>query len=205
LIDAHVHLACDVRPKALWDSIRNYGLLLLMHRVLGIRDLGNLISLYRNYMYVNPELTLQYSIIIDKPPYPWYFIRPVLKLEEGVKEVERAFAEGASWIKSYNNVTEDITKAVIARAKELGLKITGHTTTIGFKRAVEIGFDSIEHIMSLVDPIKAKSRKERIKEIIEKWEKIDEGMVEKYVKIMKNHNTSIIPTLALFRSSVKNL
>ncbi len=121
LVDAHVHVACDMRPRHAWNSMRNHGLLFLIHGVMAVRDLGNSIDLLRNYMYMNPELTVQYSIAIDVPPYPWFFMRPIAGPEDGVREVERAFVEGASWVKLYNNITEDIAKAVIARARELGL------------------------------------------------------------------------------------
>lgn len=53
--------------------------------------------------------------------------------------------EGASWFKFYTLITREEMKAAIEEAHKLGLKVTGHLCSVGFREAVALGIDALEH------------------------------------------------------------
>ncbi len=64
---------------------------------------------------------------------------------DAARTVDYWAAEGATSFKAYQNITADELKAAIDRAHAHGLKITGHLCSVGFKQAVELGIDNLEH------------------------------------------------------------
>jgi imidazolonepropionase-like amidohydrolase len=65
------------------------------------------------------------------------------------EEARRAVAywaeEGATWIKVYASISHDQLAAVIDEAHKHGLKVTGHLCTVGYREAVALGIDHLEH------------------------------------------------------------
>jgi imidazolonepropionase-like amidohydrolase len=53
--------------------------------------------------------------------------------------------QGATSFKAYIHITRDELRALIEAAHLRGAKVTGHLCSIGFREAVEIGIDNIEH------------------------------------------------------------
>jgi imidazolonepropionase-like amidohydrolase len=53
--------------------------------------------------------------------------------------------EGATWFKFYTSITRDEMKAAIDEAHKLGLKLTGHLCSVGYREAVALGIDALEH------------------------------------------------------------
>jgi imidazolonepropionase-like amidohydrolase len=54
-------------------------------------------------------------------------------------------AQGATSFKAYMNITREELRAVVEEAHKRGLKVTGHLCSIGYREAVEIGIDNLEH------------------------------------------------------------
>ncbi|MSR02707.1 MAG: amidohydrolase [Gemmatimonadetes bacterium] len=54
-------------------------------------------------------------------------------------------AEGASWLKVYDRITRAELAALVAEAHKHGVKVTGHLCSIGYREAVELGMDAVEH------------------------------------------------------------
>jgi imidazolonepropionase-like amidohydrolase len=65
--------------------------------------------------------------------------------EDAVRTVEYWVAEGARSFKVYNYLTRAELKAIVDTAHKHGIKVTGHLCSIGFREAVEIGIDNLEH------------------------------------------------------------
>ncbi|MFN0178509.1 MAG: amidohydrolase family protein [Gemmatimonadales bacterium] len=53
--------------------------------------------------------------------------------------------EGASWLKVYDRITREELAALVAEAHKHGVKVTGHLCSIGYREAVELGMDAVEH------------------------------------------------------------
>jgi imidazolonepropionase-like amidohydrolase len=53
--------------------------------------------------------------------------------------------EGATWFKFYTLVNRASMKAAIDEAHRRGLKLTGHLCSVGYREAVGLGIDNLEH------------------------------------------------------------
>lgn len=65
--------------------------------------------------------------------------------EDARRVVQYWAREGATWFKFYTLITRDEMKAAIDEAHKLGLKVTGHLCSVGFREAVGLGIDALEH------------------------------------------------------------
>jgi imidazolonepropionase-like amidohydrolase len=82
----------------------------------------------------------------------------ILESEEQARRAVRYWAqEGATWFKLYTTIRRAEMRAAVDEAHKLGLKITGHLCSIGFREAVELGIDNLEHglfVNTEYDPVK---------------------------------------------------
>jgi imidazolonepropionase-like amidohydrolase len=70
----------------------------------------------------------------------------VLESEEQARRVVRYWAqEGATWFKLYTTIRRAEMRAAVDEAHRHGLKVTGHLCSIGFREAVALGIDNLEH------------------------------------------------------------
>ena len=65
--------------------------------------------------------------------------------DDAVHTVEYWVAEGVTSFKAYMNITHAELKAAVDAAHKLGIKVTGHLCSIGFREAAAIGIDNLEH------------------------------------------------------------
>ena len=65
---------------------------------------------------------------------------------EQARRVVRYWAEeGVSWFKAYTWISRDELGAAIDEAHKHGVKVTAHLCSVGFKEAVALGIDNLEH------------------------------------------------------------
>jgi len=156
LVGMHDHLfmmGSDAFPPVLThaqpvQSVRLY----LAHGVTTIRTTGS----------VDPMADLNIKRLIDagKEPGPKVFVTgpylegagsPFLDMlqlrgaDDARATVEYWAAQGATSFKAYMNITRDELAAATKAAHAKGLKVTGHLCTIGYKDAVALGIDNVEH------------------------------------------------------------
>ncbi len=65
--------------------------------------------------------------------------------EEAVKFVQYWASVGVDDFKAYTNIRRDELGAAIKEVHRLGLKLTGHLCSIGFREAAALGIDDLEH------------------------------------------------------------
>ena len=65
--------------------------------------------------------------------------------EDARRVVQYWAKEGATWFKFYTLITRDEMKAAVDEAHKLGLKVTGHLCSVGYREAVALGIDALEH------------------------------------------------------------
>jgi imidazolonepropionase-like amidohydrolase len=53
--------------------------------------------------------------------------------------------EGATWFKFYTQISREGMKAAIDEAHKRGLKLTGHLCSVGYREAIALGIDNLEH------------------------------------------------------------
>jgi imidazolonepropionase-like amidohydrolase len=79
-------------------------------------------------------------------PNPALGVMSVLESEEEARRTVRYWAaEGATWFKLYTTIRRAEMKAAVDEVHKHGMKITGHLCSIGFKEAVELGIDNLDH------------------------------------------------------------
>jgi imidazolonepropionase-like amidohydrolase len=79
--------------------------------------------------------------------------------EQGRTVVERYHAAGFNQMKLYTVLQPDVVAAIIARAHELGMTVTGHIpTSLGLTKAVEAGMDHVAHLPINGDPQSPQTR-----------------------------------------------
>jgi imidazolonepropionase-like amidohydrolase len=69
-----------------------------------------------------------------------------LKDPEDARRMVRYWAqEGVTWFKGYTTLTRAELGAAIDEAHKNGIKVTAHLCSVGFREAVELGIDNLEH------------------------------------------------------------
>lgn len=69
----------------------------------------------------------------------------LLTPEAARRTVDYWAEEGASWLKFYTTPSRAVMAAAIDQAHKRGLKVTGHLCSVGFREAVSLGIDNLEH------------------------------------------------------------
>ena len=64
---------------------------------------------------------------------------------DAVRTVDYWAAEGVTSFKAYMDITHAELQAAVDEAHKLGIKVTGHLCSIGFREAAAIGIDNLEH------------------------------------------------------------
>jgi imidazolonepropionase-like amidohydrolase len=96
--------------------------------------------------------------------------------DQGRAIVDRYKKAGFDQMKLYSLLQPDVVSAIIARAHELGMSVTGHVpTALGLTKAVEAGMDHVAHL-----PINGDPQSPQTRAIIE---------------LLAKHKTVIDPTL----------
>src|ERR1041385_6133392 len=69
-----------------------------------------------------------------------------LKDEEDALRMVRYWAEeGVTWFKAYTQISRAQLAAAIDEAHKNGVKVTAHLCSVGFREAVALGIDQLEH------------------------------------------------------------
>jgi imidazolonepropionase-like amidohydrolase len=69
-----------------------------------------------------------------------------LESEDQARRVVRYWAEeGVEWFKAYTWISRAELGAAIDEAHELGVKVTAHLCSVGYREAVALGIDNLEH------------------------------------------------------------
>ena len=69
-----------------------------------------------------------------------------LKGPEDARRMVRYWAEeGVTWFKAYTTISRADLGAAIDEAHKAGIKVTAHLCSVGFREAVALGIDSLEH------------------------------------------------------------
>lgn len=145
LIDMHVHLARNI------DAVLH-----LVNGVTSVRDLGNSMVIWDFKEKIDKEKIIGPSIesaaaLIDgkgKFAAPTGFL--VGSEAEAVAMVDSVHELGFKRIKIYSSVKPEWVKPMVDKAKELGMKVSGHIPAfMTAQQAIEDGYDEIQHLNML--------------------------------------------------------
>ncbi|MGE4063433.1 MAG: amidohydrolase family protein [Rhodospirillaceae bacterium] len=110
--------------------------------------------------------------------------------------------KGATWVKFYNYGDSDIVRAVVDEAHKHGAKVFGHFTMLGADDAARAGVDSLEHTTSLIQKSLDYNEQIGMTDIgyyryFVLWTKLDQKKLDETFKVMIEHKTALVPTLAI--------
>ena len=123
--------------------------------------------------------------------------------DDARRSVEYWAYEGATSFKAYMHITRAELSAAVEAAHKLGLKVTGHLCSVGFREAAAIGIDNLEHGL-IVDTEFDQGKKPDgcpsqlvTRDTLVKLD-IGGAPVQQTIRELVQHNVAVTSTLAVF-------
>ncbi len=128
---------------------------------------------------------------------------PLKDNEDAKKTVDYWAYEGATSFKAYMHITRAELAAAVQEAHKLGIKVTGHLCSVGFREAAAIGIDNLEHglvVDTEFDPGKKPDECPSQNVTRATFVKLDikSAPVQQTIRELVQHNVAITSTLAVF-------
>lgn len=227
LIDTHAHvtlgpIAIDVSgPTPMLksesrDDITAYNaVMLLSYGVTTIRDPGGDAAInvaYRNAVadgaLLGPEARVA-GQVIDRTSIPILgLVDPITDAASIEKAVEAQAAAGVDFIKLYYSLTDSDLGTAIAAAHAVGKPTIGHLS-VSWKKAAELGIDSIVHAMpASLDDLEPQNRDGYLGtrrggafELFEWWERadLDGPVMQEMIRTLAERKVHVDLTMIVFR------
>ncbi len=163
LIDAHVHLThvlCQAGMTG--DEILPY---FLANGVVAVRDTGDnivgqkFVQRYAsNHPQISPRVFLCSPLIGNAPPIHQDIGWTLTKPEQVPELVAHMKTWGVTSLKIYANCRPDVARKVIEEGHRQGFMVLGHLSSYPVEQAIADGIDSLEHIESVSDFLRASPR-----------------------------------------------
>jgi imidazolonepropionase-like amidohydrolase len=219
LVGMHNHLFCITTHSGMpvvREVAISFSRLYLAHGVTTIRTTGS----------IEPYTDLNLKKLIDerKIPGPKMFVTaPYLEgayqgrgyfqnhqlsgPNEAKKMVEFWADQGATSFKVYVHITRAELRATVEAAHRRGLKVTGHLCSIGYREAVALGIDNIEHgfmedseFVPTKQPDVCPDRAEELARITAV--EVDSAPVKELFRDLIQHHVAITSTLPIFEANL---
>jgi imidazolonepropionase-like amidohydrolase len=113
--------------------------------------------------------------------------------------------EGATWFKFYTLISREAMKAAIEEGHRRGVKLTGHLCSVGFREAVALGIDNLEHGLLTNSEYDANKQPDRCPSTMTASLReldLDTEPVRATFEDMVRHNVAMTSTLAVYELSV---
>jgi imidazolonepropionase-like amidohydrolase len=129
-------------------------------------------------------------------------------VDDARRTVEFWAAQGATSFKAYKHITHDELKAAIEAAHQRGLKITGHLCSVGFREAIALGIDDLEHGPFSTDsefvPGKQRDRCPKQREVVQALLglTVNSAPISELIADLVRHKVAITSTLAVMETQV---
>jgi imidazolonepropionase-like amidohydrolase len=209
LTDMHVHISGyeESMPAGTpFRPMKRFLKLLLRNGVTTVRDVGNnleTIMYLRKWIEKYPgPMIFSSGPMLDAPPITWAHSRITRNPREVELEVDRLYVEAVDLIKVYKNVTEEILEEIINQAARKGLRVAAHLEAADALNASNMGVNTLEHIINLVDESYIERKnfplpQERAKKQIAVWSLLDlaSDKANSLINVLAENNTYVCPTL----------
>ena len=156
---------------------------------------------------VGPEMFLTAPYLEGKPPiFPE--MHGLASAQEAQRFVENWANRGMTSFKAYMNITPEELQEAAKSAHSRGLKITGHLCSVGFRDAVDLGIDNLEH--GLLTDTEFYSKKQAnvcpdFRFYLSEYNtnlSIDSAAVQDLIRYLVAHHVAITSTLAVLESEI---
>jgi len=205
----------------LWDNHAHYSMSQGLYHIAGgvtnIKDMANDFDLPEvkkkvdTDVLLGPDISIMSGFIDFAGPYAGPTGKLVKTLDEGLAAVNFYADRGYQQIKLYSSIPVEWVKPLAAEAHKRGLKVVGHIPSfMTAERAVNDGYDQIIHMNMVMlnfmgDTIDTRSMGrfikvgERAKDI-----NVNGPEVKRFVKLLKDKNIIVDPTMAIFEGMFYN-
>ena len=196
LIDAHVHLTHVLYQAGITaDAILPY---FLANGVTTVRSTGDNVvaqSLLRRWAdehpSLSPRLFLASWLIGNAPPIHKDIGWTITSPDDVPAFVTHMSKWGVTTLKIYANCLPEVARKVIAEGRRQGLVVTGHLRDYPVEDAIAHGIDSLEHIESVSDFLRADPRDRHSLDI-------GSDRARRLVQIIADSGVFVDPTLSVF-------
>ena len=207
LVGLHDHMYYNSRPH-----IASYPKLFLAAGVTTIRTTGS----YDSYA----ELNLKRNIEEGRAPGPTIYVtgpylqgpgpgpgsmHPLSGADDARRMVKYWAEEGVTWFKAYTQISRAELGAAIEEAHKHGVKVTAHLCSVGFREAVALGIDNLEHGLltnSEYNPAKQPDRCVNTSDSAYAALDVNSPQVQQTFKDMVAKNVAMTSTLAVFETGM---
>ena len=155
---------------------------------------------------VGPEVVVTGPYLQGPGPSPGA-MHPLSGVEDAKRMVSYWAGEGVSWFKAYTQISRAELKAAIDAAHQNGVKVTAHLCSVGFKEAVDLGIDNLEHgLLTNSEYFPGKTPDQCPADyaaMTRTWANLDlgSGPVRETIAQMAAHKVSMTSTLAVMEIS----
>jgi imidazolonepropionase-like amidohydrolase len=147
IVGLHDHMYYTSRPQ-----IASYPKLFLAAGVTTIRTTGS----YDSYQELNVKRNIDDGRVVGPTIYvtgPYLqgpgqgpgAMHPLSGPDDARRMVKYWAEEGVTWFKAYTQISRADLGAAIEEAHKHGVKVTAHLCSVGFREAVALGIDNLEH------------------------------------------------------------
>jgi imidazolonepropionase-like amidohydrolase len=115
--------------------------------------------------------------------------------------------EGATWFKFYTLVSRENMKAAIDEAHKRGVKLTGHLCSVGYREAVALGIDNLEHSLMANSEWDANKKPDQCPSTASAslmQVDVTGPEVQRTIREMVDHNVALTTTPAVYELFVAN-
>ncbi len=227
-IDSHTHVTLGaiemVQHEEQFKMVANNsdeisqhnGKILLAHGITDIRNPGGAAAesvKYKNQVkagnWIGPDAYVA-GELLDVNAFEG-LVQAVHRIEDIDGLISAQKALGVDFVKLYTSLDESLLEVAIKSTHEHGLKAVAHLEEVPWDKAALMGIDGIVHAMPVSpDLLVGKSKKEYLEKgrrgafsFFEWYEAIDfeTPRFEQFVQTLKEHGTSIDPTLIVFHNA----
>jgi len=202
LWDMHGHLSLE-------DGILN-----IASGVTGVRDIGNehenitnIVEQFSSGKVIGTHV-FRAGFIDKHSPYATKMGKTVNTLTEALSAVDWYADQGYQQIKLYSSITPEWVKPIAERTHQHGMRLSGHIPAfMTAEEAVEAGFDEIQHLNMVFLNFLGKNldTRKRLRFTIPGTQSgtldLNSEEVSQFIKLLKENNTAVDPTLAIIRYS----
>jgi len=152
LIGLHDHMYYGSRMTSTRPMLSSYPKLFLASGVTTIRTTGsidpyqeiNLRQAIESGKAVGPEIVVTGPYLQGSSPMVGW-MHPLAGPDDARRTVRYWGEEGVTWFKAYTTISRAELGAAIDEAHKHGIKVTAHLCSVGYREAVALGIDDLEH------------------------------------------------------------
>ncbi len=142
-------------------------------------------------------------------PGPGPKMHPLTGPEDARRMVAYWADEGVTWFKAYTQISREALGAAINEAHKRGIKVTAHLCSVGFREAVALGIDNLEHGLTVNTEYHEGKRPDQcpVRSRVDAYADLDvsSAQVRRTIADMVEHGVAITSTLVVSEGGMRTI